>query len=371
MCPSERSTIGLKEHVVAGKWGEVVSPRENPISSTDWLRKQSRRIEEQTTTSVSEQEASTVTVEAWLQRRNIRYAPATGIPMDMIDTKRSRANQARKDPLVADSVERFASAMRAGRPFPPIVLYQLGQKLVIVDGNNRHEAACRAKLSFIHGIVIDPTTDGDIIQLLTVEANNGHGNTPPLEWRIRQAMGLCLRGFEDNDAAEAAGVTVLQLKNARSAQEADGRARKLGIYGFSDLSMTHKRDLNVLKSDPVFHAAGKLVASMKLTHDQTKTLIREVKAKRSEAEQLATVADMAQSYDLEKATKKAMQKGVSSPKHALVAGLGLIRKANAAAIVNSVVTVHDRDKIMERLREAEDAILEIQIAMEKLKDLEA
>lgn len=341
-----------------------------PENPTEWLRKQTKRIEEHTTTSVSEQEASTVTVEAWLQRRGVKYAPATGIPMDMIDTARSRKNQARKDALVADSVERFASAMRAGRPFPPIVLYQLGTKLVIVDGNNRHEAACRAKRQFIHGIVIDATTDGDLIQLLTIEANNGHGNTPPVEWRIKQAQGLCSRGFSDADAAEAAGVTVLQLKNARSAAEADGRARKLGIYGFSELSMTHRRDLNVLKSDPVFHAAGKLVAGMKLTHDQTKNLIREIKGARSEAEQLAVVADMAQSYDLEKATKTAMQKGVSNPKHALVAGLGLIRKANVAAIVNNVVTVHDRDTIMKRLSEAEDAILEIQIAMEKLKDLE-
>ncbi len=354
----------------AAQGGCHVSPRQDSVTATDWLRRQTRQIEEHTTTSVSEQEASTVTVEAWLQRRGVKYAAATGIPMAMIDTKRSRANQARKDPLVSDSVDRFAQGMRAGRPFPPIVVFSLGNKLVIVDGNNRHEAAVRAKREFIHGIVIDPTTDGDLIQLLTVEANSSHGHTPPVEWRVRQAQGLTQRGFSDNEAAEAAGITPLQLKNARSAAEADGRARKLGIHGFADLSQTHKKDLNVLKADPVFFAAAKLVTTERLNHEQTKALIRDIKAGRSEAEQLAIVAEQAASYELEQATKKAMKKGVSSPKNSLAAGIGLVLKCDPHMLVSQIVTAHDRDTIARRLREAEDAILEIHIAMEKLKDLE-
>lgn len=347
-----------------------MSPRQEQVAAVDWLRKQTRQIDEHHTTSVSEQEASTVTVEAWLQRRGVRYAPATGIPMDMVDTKRSRANQARKDPLVNESVDRFRQAMAAGRPFPPIVLYQLGNKLVIIDGNNRHEAALRLKMQFIHGIVIDPTTDGDLIQLLTVEANNGHGNTPPLEWRVRQAQGLVQRGFSDPEAAEAAGVTVTQLKNARSAQEADARARRLGIYGFSELSQTHKKDLNVLKADPVFHAAGKLVAGQKLNHEQTKGLIREIKTGRSEAEQLQIVAEQVQAYDLEAATKKAMKRGVTSPKNSLAAGIGLVLKCEPRVLVSQVVTVHDRDVINRRLSELADQVVELQAAMEELDDLE-
>ncbi len=348
-----------------------MSPRLEQTNATDWLRKQSRRIDEQTETAVSEEEASAVTVEAWLQRRGVKYAPAALIPMALIDTKRSRQNQARRDPIVQDSVDRFTQFMKQGRPFPPIVLYQYGNKLVVVDGNNRHEAAGRAKKDHILGIIIDPTTDGDLIQLLTVEANSAHGNTPPVEWRIRQAQSLTQRGHSDADAAEAAGVTLLQLKNARSAAEADGRARKLGIYGFAELSQTHKKDLNVLRSDPVFLAAGRLVASKRLNHESTKNLIREIKSCRSEADQLKVIETATKAHELEQATKKAMKKGVSSPKNSLVAGIGLVLKCDPAALVNQIVTPHDRDVIRKRLREAEDAILEIQVAMEKLDHLEA
>lgn len=347
-----------------------MSPRQDSVTPTEWLRRQTRSIGEHTTTSVSEQEASTVTVESWLQRYEVKYAPATGIPMAMIDTARSRKNQARRDPLVADSVERFAAAMRSGRPFPPIVLYPLGNKLVIIDGNNRHEAASRAKRDFIHGIVIDPTTPSEMIQLLTVAANNGHGVTPEPGWRVTQAQFLTSIGHPDNDACDAAGVTISMLRNHRNSVEADGRARKLGIYNFKDISNTHKVALNGLKSDPVFLAAGKLVVSSELNIDQTKNLIREIKKGRSEAEQLQLVGELAEHYDLEQATKKAMKKGVSSPKNSLVSGIGMVLACDPGRLISQIVTVHDRDEINRRLKDLETAILDLQIAMDGLTGLE-
>lgn len=347
-----------------------MSPSSDGRAAMDWLKKQSGKVETHTTLEVSEEKAATVEVEAWLQRRNVKYAPATGIPMHMIDEKRSRNNQARKDPLVSESVERFANAFRQGRPFPPIVCYQLGSKLIIIDGNNRHEAAKRAKRDYMLGIIIDEQTPSELIQLLTVEANNGHGVTPDSGWRIRQANHLVTLGFSDADAAEAAGVTTAQMRMARSAAEADGRARKLGIYGFPDMSATHRSSLNAIKSDPVFLTAGKLAVSQRLTIDQTKDLIRAVKTGKSEAEMLAIVEEQAELFDVELATKKAMKKGVSSPKNALVSGVGLITKCDAKALVSQIITTHDRDTINRRLNEVVDKILAIQVEMESLSGLE-
>lgn len=347
-----------------------MSPRLEQTTGNEWLRKQSRRVDEHDTLAVSEETASATQVEAWLQRRGIRYAPATGIPMTMIDTKRSRANQARRDPLVVESVERFSQAFKAGRSFPPIVVYPLGNRLVIVDGNNRHEAALRAKREFVYGIIIDEKTDSDLIQLLTVEANASHGVTPPLEWRIRQAFHLCSIGHPDDVAAEAAGISVVQLKNARAAHEAEARAKHLRIHGFSDLPATGKQYLNGIKLEPVFYVAGQLAADYKLTLDQVRDLCRAVKTGKTEAEQLAIVAQQQQLLIAENAAKKAMGKRVNSPKNSLVAGIGLMMNLNPEHLVGQIRTIHDRNIITNRLKDLVDKILEIQVEMEKLKDME-
>lgn len=338
--------------------------------ATDWLRKQSHKVDEHDTLAVDEETASATQVEAWLQRRGVRYAPATAIPMEMIDTKRSRQNQARRDPIVTESVDRFAAAYKAGRLFPPIVVFPLGNRLVIVDGNNRHEAAVRAKRELIYGIVIDDETDSDLIQLLTVEANASHGVTPPLEWRIRQAFHLVSIGHEDDVAAEAAGITVLQLRNARAAAQAEARAKILRINGFTDLPATSKQYLNSIKLEPVFFAAGKLAADQKLTIEQVRDICRAIKTGRTEAEQLSIVAEQHKLLIAENAAKKALTKRVNSPKNSLVAGIGLLQNCDPQALVSQIRTVHDRDVIKARLADVVNKILEIQVEMEKLEDME-
>lgn len=342
----------------------------NPPEPLDWLRRKSRQIDQQDGLVVEEQTATSVTVEAWLQRRGVKYAPPSLIPMGLIDEKRSRNNQARRDPLVAESVERFATSFRAGRPFPPIVAYPIGSKLIIIDGNNRHEAAKRVKRESIFGIVIDPTTPSELIQLLTVEANASHGVTPPLDWRVTQAFHLVDIGHDDADAAEAAGITLVQLRNARSAREAEQRARILRIHGFDELTMTAKQYINGIKLEPVFHALADLCARQRFTIDATRDLCRKVKSGRSESEQLAILAEQQDLLVAQNAAQVALKRRVTSPKMALVSGIGLINKIDPAALVSQIRTTHDRDVVLERLGEVVERILEIQVEMEKLKDME-
>lgn len=351
-----------------------MSPNGDNLSGQDWLKRQTKKIDEQDSLAVSEDVASAVVVEAWLQRRGVKYAPATGIPMSMIDERKSRGNQARREPIVPDSVERFAASLRAGRRFPPIVVYAQGPnatRLVIVDGNNRHEAHKRAKRDYIFGITIDWRTDSDVIQLLTVEANAGHGVAPPTEWRIRQAFHLCSLGHPDDVAAEAAGLSISQLKNARAAADAEQRAKILKISGFSELPMTNKQFLNGLKLEPVFHAAAVLAVAAKLTTAQIADVVRKVKQGKSESAQLSILAEQHELLTAETAYRKVASQRISSPKGALASGIGMLLACDIDVLVNNVRTTHDRDEINRRLREAEDKILEIQVKMELLKDMEA
>lgn len=346
-------------------------PSREQVTATDWLRRQANKVEEHEGTEVAEDVGSAVAVEAWLQRRGVRYAPPTGIPMEMIDTRKSRNNQARKDPIVEDSVKRFAIALKNGRTFPPIVVHPYGNKLVIIDGNNRHEAAISAKREYIYGIVIDETTDSNMINLLTVEANASHGVTPPLDWRIKQAFHLVANGHGDDLSAEAAGVTVQQLRNARAAKEAEERAAILRVHRFGDLATTAKQYLNGIKNEPVFYAAAKLTVDSGLTLQQVMDLCRAIKTGKSEADQLSIVAEQHKLLIAENAAKKAQSKRVNSPKNALVAGIGLVMNLDPKALVGQIRTTHDRDLIRQRLREVEDKILAIQVEMEEqLKDME-
>lgn len=351
-----------------------MSPIADKGEATRWLQRQTRKIDEHDALAVSEETASAVTVEAWLQRRGIKYAPAVEIPMSMIDEKRSRSNQARRDPLVTESVDRFANAYRAGRSFPPVVVHAPGgvngSRLVIIDGNNRHEAAKRAHKETLFGIIIDAQTDSDMIHLLTVEANASHGVTPPLEWRTRQAFYLCSIGHSDETSAEAAGITLIQLRNARAAAEAEARAKILRIHGFEELPLTSKQYLNGVKLEAVFHAAASLSVRDNLTVEQIRDICRKLKASRSETEQLSILSEQSDLLTVENAAKKALGKRITSPKNALASGIGLLLKLDPKALISQIRTVHDRDIATARLAEVENKILEIQIAMEELKDME-
>lgn len=335
----------------------------------DWLKRSTKKISAGGELAVTPSVASAVEVEAWLQDHKVEYAPPTGIPMTMIDEKRSRGNQARRDPLVSESVDRFTAALKAGGKFPPIVVYPLGGKLVIIDGNNRQASAKRAGREYILGIIISAETPSEMIQLLTVEANARHGVTPELAWRLKQAFHLIELGHSDQAAADAAAVTLPQLKSAKAVQEADARARALKIFGFAELPATSRQYLNTLKDEPIFYQAARLAAGSKFGIDEVRDLVRQTKTQKSEADRLALIAEYAKERTVAVAAKKAASKGVSAPKQALVAGIGLLLNCDEGALVTQIVTPHDRDVINRRLGEAVDKILAIQVAMESLSAL--
>lgn len=344
-----------------------------PRTGTDWLKSQTRRVGDGRPLPVAAPVAVTVEVEAWLQRHGIQYAPPAAIPMPVIDEKRSRANQARRDALVSDSVDRYATAMRNGAAFPPIVTYPAGGRLIIIDGNNRQAAARKAGLDTIIGIVIAEDTPSELIQRLTVEANVRHGLTPELAWRIQQAFYLCKLGHTDQAAAESAAVSIQQLRSARSVQEADQRARALKIANFADLASTSRQALGVLKDEAVFYQAAKVAVETSMTAEEIRDMIREVKSLPSEGARIEHIGAVAKTRGIERATRKALGKAinrVSSPKQTLVSGIGKILAVDEASLVRQTLTSHERDQINHRLRLLDRKLATIRVAMSTLADLD-
>lgn len=343
-----------------------------PRTGTDWLKRQAGRISDGDTLPVTAPVAAVVEVEAWLQRHGVQYAPPSAIPMNVIDERRSRGNQARRDPIVTDSVDRFAAAMRAGTAFPPIVAYPVVGRLVIIDGNNRQAAARKAGLDTISGIVVAEDTPSELIQLLTVEANAHHGVTPELTWRVQQAFHLCSLGFTDQQAADAASISITQLRAARTVQEADQRASHLKITGFSGLAASSRQALAALKDEAVFYQAAKLAVETAMVTEEIRDLVRTIKSLPSEGARIEHIGATAKARGIERATRKVLGRHinrVSSPKQALVSSIGKLLAVDEAALIRQIVTTHDRDQINDRLRKLKRKLAALDVAMGTLVDL--
>ncbi len=342
-------------------------------SGTDWLRQQTKRIDDGSELPVTTQAAATVEVEAWLQRHGIRYAPPTQIPLALIDEKRSRSNQARREPIVLDSVDRFAAAMKAGASFPPIVCYPVGGRLTIVDGNNREAAAKRAGKDKILGIVIDESTPSEIIQLLTVEANTRHGVTPDPTWRVQQAFHLCSLGLSDQAACDAANVSLATMRAARAVRDSDQRANALRITGFKDLPAGTRGALQALRDDPVFYQAARAAVDTGMTIEEVRNLIREVKSLSSEGARIEYIGGVVRSRATENATRKLAGKvnnRLSSPKNNLATGIGKILSVDTSALVRQILTVHDRDEVIKRIKAVDRKMDELKFALATLAHMD-
>lgn len=341
-------------------------------TGTDWLRKIAAKVTDGPELPVTTAVAAAVEVEGWLQRLGVQYAPACAIPMHMLDEKKSRMSQARRDAILSDSVDRFAAAMKAGASFPPIVVYANAGKLVIIDGNNRQAAARKAGKEYIVGIVVADDTPSEMISLMTVEANAHHGVTPDLSWRLQQAFHLCSLGFTDQQASDASAVSVPQLRTARAVQEADQRSRALRIHGFTEMAVATRQVLGALKDDAVFYQAARVAVDTGMTIDEVREMTRAVKTMPSEGARVEHIGSIAKARGIEKATRKVMGKAlnrVNSPKTALVAGIGKVMAVDIAALVRQIHTTHDLGVIRQRLTLAEQKIAEVRLALGTLNDL--
>jgi ParB-like chromosome segregation protein Spo0J len=341
--------------------------------ASDWLRRQAQKVNTGAEPAVPLDAAAASKVEAWLRRHKVAYAPVCMIPMSLIDEKRSRNNQARRDPIVADSVDRFAAAFRADAVFPPIVCYPFGSRLTIIDGNNRQAAAKRAGKDAISGFIIAEDTPSEVITLLTVEANAEHGVTPDITWRIEQAHQLVSLGFTDTAAAEATAISVATLRTNRMQREAERRAKSLKIAGFDALSAMARQKLGTLKDEPVFYQAAHTAVSTAMTTEDVREMVAEVKKRTSEAAKIEYIGQVAKDRGIEQATAKAVGRAVSrvnSPKQAFVTGAGQLLKLDPAAFVRQIRTHSELKVVNERLLTLQEKVLELLVALEQATDLE-
>lgn len=334
---------------------------------TDWLRQQratASTAAAPATPACNNEDAIDSQIERFLQQHNVKYAPKSMIPIGLFDEKASLSNQARDVPIVPESVERFTASLRRGEYLPPVVVFPQGNRVVTVDGNNRYASHKRHGSQFVPGFVIDENTPSETIALLTVAANNGHGVTPDLKWRVRQAALLVSHGFSVEQAATAAGVTKGQLGDYQASQRADARARVLRVANFAELPQTIRRDIGRLQLDSVFLQAARLVMDTGMGTDDVRHLVKEVKALVSESDQIKYVVELAERRKLEERTRRATGGArLSSSKNSLNTSIGKILHVDPAELARTVLTEGDLALLLKRIFECVDHLGALEAAL--------
>lgn len=345
-----------------------------PKSGTDWLRQQ--RSAADAATSPAEPTCNGIDaldsrVERFLQLHSVKYAKKTMIPIEMIDEKSSLDNQAREVPIVPDAVERYATSLRRGDYLPPLIVRPVGNKVSIVDGNNRHGAHKRVGNRFIPGFVIAADTPSEVIRLLTVAANRENAEAVPVRWRKVQAVDLLGLGYSQEQACEAAGITKSQLGDFLALDRADARAKQFHVAGFQSLSETARIALGRIPGDPVFDQLARAAVEFEIDADTAKRVLRDVKALGSEGEQVT----YAVAFVNEQRAKRVAEGGkggkarpsVSSPKNAFVSAAGKILNVSTLDLVRQTLTEHDRDGLVRWAELVGEKMVEVQIALEAIK----
>lgn len=343
-----------------------------PASGIDWLKQQRQQSSHSVpiAPACNAEDAVDSKVEQFLQKYGVRYAPKTSIPIDIIDEKSSLANQARDVPIVPESVDRFAVSLRNGEYLPPVIVFPSGNRVTIVDGNNRYAAHKKVGARFAPGYVIDEATPSETIALLTVAANNDHGVTPDVRWRKRQAAHLVSVGHSAERACEAAGITVAALRDFQSLLRADARAKAMRIAtGWLDMPETTRVAIGKMPTEPVFLQAARCAIDTGLDSKGAQLLLKEVKDLPTESAQVSHIMDVTKQRELENRAKQATgaTNRVSSPKQSLVTAVGKLTNIDAQALAQQVLTKMDRDLLQTRLVAAGEAIIELQIALGDLK----
>lgn len=307
-------------------------------------------------------------VEQWLQKFGVKYSHLLNLPLSQIDEKRSRQNQAREVAVIEDSVNRYATALRNGDQFPPVVGYLAGGRVVLIDGNNRDAAhrKVHGAAGTIKAYVLDPETPSETIHLMTVDANSHHGVTPSLQWRLTQANFLVGIGHSMDSACAAAAVTKAQLQDFRRAINAEQRAKSLKVHDFASLPTSSKMKLGALASDPVFIQASRVAIDTSMKSDEVAHFVREIKAKTDESGMIGYIGTVAEKRKMEAAAIAALGKPVQikSPKQGLITGIGKIMHAQPGDIARSVVTDNERAELVKRCNEAGERLMEIMIALD-------
>jgi len=237
------------------------------------------------------------------------------VPLNKINERVSRSNQVRsaQNTILEDLVEQYARDMKTC-VFPPIVVHPVGSSFVILDGNNRHQAAVKNGESEIAAYVIGKSLTDHEFHDLAPRFNLRNGQSLTEEERIEHGKRYVRISKHTIPAAAAlVGISTGRLSSALHAEDVHIRLDRAGTPPkvVRALSEGHLDALYAIKNDVVLRAAAQRVELDGMTVTETRALAGQLRQAPSEE----AAKDLLAARDVSKEVGKAVrrQKSLMTP----------------------------------------------------------
>lgn len=232
-------------------------------------------------------------IEQMLSERGVKWAFDPEFDLNSIDVDKSLANQARiAVPLNNDQMSSYKEAMQRGDRFPAIVVFpQSNGTYMVVDGNHRTVAAKEARYP-LGAYILDASTPGSLVTILTYEANTKHGLPTTQSERAEHAVWLIENAQETIKAASARMNLPERLVSRYYANSrADDRARRLRVPAqrWRDLVQAARLRLNAIQADETFLSMVDLAWKARLSTEEVDALVIQIRQIGSVGDQLREV----------------------------------------------------------------------------------
>ena len=246
-------------------------------------------------------------LEAWITSFGATFRHRT-VAVDLIDTKKSRHNQARFVPIDDEYADVLSLAVKNGAVFPPLVCYALRSGLVLVDGNHRHEALLRCGIHRCDVIEVD--AEPETLRLMTESANETNGVRNKDDERRLHIVQGSRRGIAHGELARRFNVsTHLVSKFVRVATAMD-RMVRLGVEKEArKLTESRLIQIGVIRSDDALVRLVRFVDE----HPQTNDLLVKAAIKAAQDNAGSDLRALA-------AMEAVLEEGVRAAKQASIVG---------------------------------------------------
>lgn len=225
--------------------------------------------------------------EALFAQWNIAYE-LQEVPID--DVRLLDGAQVRDVANIAPSegVEEYATQMRAGANFPPVVLMKPN---ILIDGNTRLEAARRNGRAQFAAYVVDvPTVDFAKSVAGALNQLNGRRLTSGEAQRVALTMAEQLH-WNDEQVAAYVGRTAQMVRTWRRQAETEMKAKRLGLAEQVERISKNQQDMIAgVVHDAPFAELVKLASEVKVPRRELSRIVKDIGKAPSEADEIKVVS---------------------------------------------------------------------------------
>ena len=279
------------------------------------------------------------------------------------DEAASLKNQARDKPIIAELVEAYSIAMGNGVPFPAVVGFRKGDRVIILGGNHRYQAAKKVGFESI-GCYIVKIDDEKIMDRIPKVLNVIEGRGLSRQERIASAVReINVYGVTTKDASAIYEISESAIREWQSSMRT---AERLGRNNYTaNLCRDNLVVLGRIENDNVLYQAAKIATRAKLTSTELDGIVKHIKsAPKTELAQLDALKEATKGFgcDTDSAASPARPAESAEKKkkfrHAMTSLENAIRGKRTYAELQ-ITTPAEKAEFDERISELTDSLCSI------------